>query len=436
MQSPFHATVTSTASPALAASAARPELLPQLSTLRSSYAKVRHATECLCEPLAIEDYVVQSLPDASPVKWHLAHTSLFFEQFVLEPLLPTYRAFDPDYRELFGGGPSARAPGRVRTRALSRPTVEQTFAYRSYVDQHMDSLLGSQPESEELGRRVTLGLHREQQHQEMLLLDLKHAFSLNPLTPIYTDYRADAPAEAPALEFLDYEASSVEVGHGGRGFSFDNELPRHTVVLPAFRLANRLITNAEYRGFVSCGAYTRAEYWLADGWECLQRQGWERPLYWDAALECEFTLGGVQRIDPHAPVAHLSFYEADAFARWVGARLPTEFEWEAAARVHPVQGNFLEERNWRPLPAIRGSEPMQLFGDAWEWTRSAYAPYPRHAVPQGPLAELYGAFPVNRMVLRGGSCLTPRSHVRPSCRRDLRADARWQLTGLRLALDD
>ncbi len=416
--------------------------LTEIPTLLDSYRKVRRATEALLGPLAAEDCVLQSMPEASPTKWHLGHTSWFFEEFVLRRFVPAYGFFDEDFRYLFNSYYESVGPRLARGERglLSRPTVEQTLNYRAHVDREVAELLGHQAESDELWRLLTLGLHHEQQHQELVLTDIKHAFSRNPLLPAYAlaaPERIPRPGTSVPLAFVEFEGGLVEVGHEGRGFCFDNEQPRHQVYLRPFRMANRLITNDEFRGFVASGGYTRAEHWLSDGWDVLQRERWERPLYWGESLDDEFSLTGVRDLDPHAPVCHLSYYEADAFARWAGARLPTEFEWEHAAREQPLRGNFVEERNWHPLPAPR-DEPgrlLQIYGDAWEWTRSPYAPYPEYAPAEGALGEYNGKFMVNQLVLRGGSCATPRSHVRPTYRNFFPPGARWQVSGLRLAMD-
>ncbi len=412
---------------------------PRVSTLLDSYGKVRRATEALCAPLAPDDYVVQSMPDASPAKWHLAHTSWFFEEFVLQHFADDYRFQDESYRYLFNSYYEAAGPRLPRPDRglLSRPTVEQTFVYRAQVDEQMSRLLAFHEESDALWRVVTLGLHHEQQHQELLLTDIKHAFARNPLRPAYARTAAGPRLEAPPLGFVELKGGLVEIGHDGRGFCFDNEQPCHRVWLAPFRIANRLITNEEFRGFIACGGYASPEHWLSDGWAVVQRERWDRPLYWSESLDHEFTLAGARELDPDAPVCHLSYFEADAFARWAGARLPTEFEWELAASELPVRGNFVEEGHLHPLPAPPGggSLPQQMFGDAWEWTRSAYAPYPGYAPPAGALGEYNGKFMVSQLVLRGGSCLSPRSHIRATYRNFFPPWARWQMSGLRLAMD-
>ncbi|MGH8221195.1 MAG: ergothioneine biosynthesis protein EgtB [Steroidobacteraceae bacterium] len=414
------------------------ETTPRVSTLLDSYGKVRRVTEALCAPLAPDDYTVQSMPDASPTKWHLAHTSWFFEEFVLQHFAPDHRCYDESWGYLFNSYYEAVGPriARAERGLLSRPTVAQTFAYRAYVDEQMSRLLERREESEALWRVVTLGLHHEQQHQELLLTDIKHAFARNPLHPPYVAPRAAPRRESPTLAFLELEGGLVEIGHAGRGFCFDNELPQHRAWIAPFRIANRLITNEEFCGFVASGGYSSPQHWLSEGWACLEREHWERPLYWGASLDHEFTLAGVQELDPDAPVCHLSYYEADAFARWAGARLPSEFEWELAAAALPVRGNFVEEEHLRPLaPPVSRAPLQQMFGDAWEWTRSAYAPYPGYAPPEGALGEYNGKFMVSQLVLKGGSCLSPRSHIRATYRNFFAPGARWQMSGLRLAMD-
>ncbi len=429
------------------------------SSLSDSFREIRQATEALIGPLAAEDCVVQSLPEASPTKWHLGHTSWFFEEFVLRHFVPSYPFFDEDYRYLFNSYYESVGPQHARAERglLSRPTVEQTLAYRAHVDEEILRLLehhaepalrawaaelalpAESPESSELGRLLALGLQHEQQHQELVLTDIKHAFFRNPLLPAYAPReRASAPSSAPLpLDFVDFDGGLVEAGHDGHRFGFDNELPRHRLYLRPFRIANRLITNDEYRAFVASGGYAHPEHWLSDGWATVQRERWERPLYWGESLDHEFTLTGVRELEPHSPVCHLSYYEADAFARWAGARLPTEFEWELAACEQPVRGNFVEERNWHPLPASHADAggPAQMFGDAWEWTRSPYAPYPGYVPPDGALGEYNGKFMVNQLVLRGGSCVTPCAHIRATYRNFFPPSARWQVSGLRLATD-
>ena len=417
--------------------------LTPATALASRYRQVRAATESLCRPLAADDYAMQSMPDASPAKWHIAHTSWFFEEFVLQAALESYQFFDPAFRYLFNSYYESVGPrhNRAERGLISRPTIEQVWAYRAHVDEEMQLLLERDVLGPELRKTVTIGLHHEQQHQELLLTDIKHLFSRNPLQPVYapTATAARRGAAVP-LAFTEFAGGLVEIGHAGEGFCFDNELGRHRVFLEPFLLANRLVTNGEYLQFVRDGGYDRAEHWLSDGWACVQREKWRQPMYWTDSLDQEFTLAGLRALDPHSPVCHLSFYEADAFARWAGGRLPTEFEWESATFGQALRGNFVEDSVWHPTPAAppepgSASPPQQMFGDVWEWTASAYAPYPRFQPLNGALGEYNGKFMVNQLVLRGGSCATPRSHIRATYRNFFYPGARWQFSGVRLAAD-
>jgi ergothioneine biosynthesis protein EgtB len=415
--------------------------------LQAAYRAVRGLTERLCAPLGPEDYVVQSMPDASPVKWHLAHTTWFFETFLLAAFDPGHQPFHPHYGYLFNSYYNAvgdRLP-RPRRGLLTRPAVEEVYRYRAHVDAHLGRLLRDADEARlrRLGPLVELGLNHEQQHQELLLTDLKHAFSCNPLRPAYRDPPAP-PAAVPATSapaaWIDYPEGVREIGHAGERFAFDNEGPRHRVFLAAFRLAARPVTNGEYRAFVEDGGYQRPEPWLSDGWAARQAQQWEAPLYWERDGDgwVQFTLEGMRPLRDEEPVCHVSYYEADAFARWAGARLPTEAEWEVAAADAPVDGNLLDDERFRPVPAptaASASHPAQLYGDVWEWTASPYVAYPGYRPVAGALGEYNGKFMCNQLVLRGGSCVTPRSHLRPTYRNFFPPDARWQFSGLRLAKD-
>ena len=398
----------------------------------------------LCAPLEVEDYVVQSMPDASPVKWHLAHTSWFFETFVLKPAGVDLEAIPSQYGYLFNSyyntiGERIARPDRG---LLSRPTVAEVCRFRAAIDDAMRALLDRADDAwlRRLGPMIELGLHHEQQHQELILTDLKHAFGRNPLRPIYRDIELPG-AEAPGpIRWLDYPAGLRRIGHDGPGFAFDNESPRHRVFVVAFRLADRLVTNGEYRAFIEDGGYERPEFWLSDGWNARNTQRWTAPLYWERSADGwrMLTLAGMRDLDEAEPVCHVSYYEADAFARWSGARLPSEAEWEVAAEGRPVEGNFLEDERFHPAPlAASGAtgSPSQLFGDVWEWTRSPYSPYPGYQPAAGALGEYNGKFMCNQMVLRGGSCATPASHIRSTYRNFFPPDARWQFSGIRLARD-
>ena len=419
---------------------------PATSTLLARYRAVRAFTQNLCAPLVIEDYVVQSMPDASPVKWHLAHTSWFFETFVLKPSAAGYRLFDPAYEVLFNSYYNSVGEQFPRSHRglLSRPTVDEVRHYRSHVDAAILALLDGRHASLDnaTGAVIELGLQHEQQHQELILTDLKHLFSINPLHPVYRPRPGStrgAPQAPGSPAWAPFAGGLYEVGHGGTGFAFDNETPRHRVFLEPFALAARLVTTGEFAAFIDDGGYERPELWLSDGWDAARREGWEAPLYWTPQGKSwtVFTLAGLRALDPAEPVCHVSYYEADAFARWVGARLPSEAEWEVAASSVPIAGNFVEAGGFHPAALAAGSPPgaMQLFGDVWEWTQSPYTPYPGYRQPQGAFGEYNAKFMSSQMVLRGGSCVSPQSHLRASYRNFFPPGARWQFTGLRLARD-
>ena len=418
-------------------SVARPHLEPGLSPA-DAYAAVRGITESLCAPLAAEDYVIQSAPECSPAKWHLAHTTWFFEHFILLPFAPRYAPFHARYGYLFNSYYETVGTffPRPKRGLLSRPTVEEIFQYRGHVDHHMRNLLAAiDAQSKiELAQRLTLGLNHEQQHQELLLTDIKNLFALNPLRPVYRP-TPHAPAGAATLAWLEFSGGMYAVGHSEGAFAFDNEMPRHRVFLEPFALASRPVTNGEWLEFMQAGGYSTPELWLSDGWRTVQQSGWQSPLYWEQmdGAWWYMTLGGFVAVDPEAPVCHLSYFEADAYARFAGRRLPTEFEWEAAASSLPLEGNFLE--SGRLHPSGRANASRQFFGDVWEWTSSAYAPYPGYTPLTGSLGEYNGKFMVSQLVLRGGSCATPRSHIRPTYRNFFYPPDRWQFTGLRLARD-
>jgi ergothioneine biosynthesis protein EgtB len=402
------------------------------------FCDIRKNSLLLCAPLEIEDYVVQSMPDASPAKWHLAHTTWFFEHFVLKSYVSNFKPFSSQYEYLFNSyyetiGVMHPRPQRG---SLTRPTVGEVVKYRHHVDEQIQNLIYSQPDDAELQALITLGLHHEQQHQELLLTDIKHAFSLNPLLPAYQKRNAktDETRAAPELRFVPFDGGIKAVGATGDEFCFDNETPRHRALIEPFSLANRLVTNSEYIAFVRTGGYRRAEFWLAEGWRAVNTENWARPIYWQESLDSEFTLHGVQALNLDAPVSHLSYYEADAFARWAGMRLPTEFEWEVAAAHAPVRGNLLRSGNLHPVPAVSPSSALtQLFGDVWEWTASSYSPYPGYAAEPGALGEYNAKFMCSQMVLRGGSCVSPDEHIRATYRNFFAASARWQFSGIRLA---
>jgi ergothioneine biosynthesis protein EgtB len=408
---------------------------------RSGYASVRRFSELLCTNLDPEDCGAQSMPDASPTKWHLAHTTWFFETFVLRVHQPRYAPFHPTFGFLFNSyydGEGARH-SRLQRGLLTRPALAEVLAYRAHVDAQMLELLDRTPDESraELLRVVEIGLHHEQQHQELILTDIKHLFAQNALLP---SYRAPLPVtsrSAPALGYVEVPEGVYEIGHPGKSFCFDNEGPVHRVFVESCEIADRLITNGEFRAFIRDGGYRRSELWLDAGWATVQREGWAEPLYWRGGPDgySEFTLAGERALCDAEPVAHVSFLEADAFARWAGARLPTEHEWEVACGSRPVEGQFVESGRLHPR-ADQSGEPggvRQLYGDLWEWTRSSYAPYPGYRPEAGTLGEYNGKFMCEQLVLRGGSCASSRSHLRPTYRNFFRAPDRWQFTGIRLA---
>jgi ergothioneine biosynthesis protein EgtB len=412
------------------------------------YAAVRAHTLQLTRPLSAEDQQIQSMPDVSPTKWHLAHTSWFFETFLLGPALPGYRPFHELYGFLFNSyyetvGPRWSRPERG---LLSRPSLEDVLAYRRYIDDGMARLLATAPADpwEELEPLVELGLNHEQQHQELILMDIKHVLSLSPLSPAYLEPHAAAPeGKTASLEWRLFDGGLVEIGHDGAGFAFDNEGPRHRLWLEPFQLASRLSTCGEYLAFIQDGGYRRPELWLSEGWSTLQREGWRAPLYWredDLGAFSLFTLHGERPLDPAEPVAHLSFYEADAFARWSGRRLPTEAEWETAvASVQGVTadrfGSSLSDAAFHPRPAAPISGLQQTSDELWQWTASAYGPYPRYRPASGAIGEYNGKFMSGQMVLRGGCVATPEGHARPTYRNFFPPAARWAFSGVRLADD-
>ena len=379
---------------------------------------------------------LQSMPDASPTKWHLAHTTWFFEQFVLA-CDPAWKSHDSAWNYLFNSYYQTVGPMHARSQRglLSRPSLDEVRDYRSRVDDAVAALLACDDDPH-IVTLVELGLHHEQQHQELLLTDIKHAFWCNPLKPAYrAPIVLSAESKVVPLRFVEGRDGIVEIGHRGEGFAFDNETPRHRALLHPHALANRLVNNAEFLAFVHEGGYREPGLWLSDGWATVQREGWQHPIYWQDDLASEFTLAGVRVLDPREPVSHLSYYEAEAFARWAGGRLPTEAEWESAAEGLVVQGNLQDDERYQPQAASAGDGLLQLFGDVWEWTSSPYVSYPGFRALPGALGEYNGKFMCGQQVLRGGSCATPRSHLRASYRNFFPPHARWQFAGLRLGQD-
>jgi ergothioneine biosynthesis protein EgtB len=411
--------------------------------LLEDYRRVRAASERLCKPLVTEDYVIQTVAETSPPKWHLAHASWFFETFLLVPFLSDYKPLESRYDHLFNSYYEQLDSGywpRPQRGLLSRPTVEEVYAYRRHVDVAIERLLEGCPERDRptVKTRLRIGINHEQQHQELLITDIKHNFAFNPMRPAY---RADLPRSAPSvpspLTFTGFEGGVIQVGADGSRFAYDNEFPRHPVLLTPYRLADRPVTNGEFLEFIEDGGYRHAGLWLSEGRQAVLRGRWVSPLYWekiDGEWQ-EMTLGGLKPLNPAEPVCHVSYYEADAFATWAGKRLPTEQEWEHAASSATVRGNFVESGLLHPRPAKERGQG-QLFGDVWEWTGSAYLPYPGFRAAEGALGEYNGKFMCGQMVLRGGSCATPTDHIRASYRNFFYPVDRWQFKGFRLAEDD
>ncbi len=408
------------------------------SDVLAHYRRIRENSHSICSPLRTEDYVIQTMDDVSPPKWHLAHTTWFFETFLLEPHLAGYKCFHPKYGFLFNSYYDAVGERHPRSRRglLSRPSVSEIYDYRAHVDRHMERLIeqASEAEWERIGPLADLGLNHEEQHQELLITDLKHILAENLLNPAYVTERFDAGATPVATRWLSHDGGLLNIGFEGESFSYDNEGPRHRVYLEPYRLASRLVTNAEYIEFIEARGYEDPSHWLSEGWTTVQEQNWQAPLYWtqSGGAWTMFTLNGSCEVRPEEPVCHISYFEADAYARWRGKRLPTEAEWECTAACEPIEGNFYDTGRFHPAPAD-GSR--QFFGDVWEWTQSPYAPYPGFQPAEGAVGEYNGKFMCNQYVLRGGSCATSRRHIRPTYRNFFPANARWQFTGLRLASD-
>jgi ergothioneine biosynthesis protein EgtB len=419
-----------------------PQGRPAHESLLDGYRRVRSFSNYLCETLATEDFVVQSMPDVSPAKWHLAHVTWFFETFVLQPQVSGYKTPNEQFAFLFNSyyNTVGKQFCRPRRGLVTRPTVQDVMDYRHHVDEHMTRLL-QRPEQElgDLAGVVEIGLHHEQQHQELMVTDIKHVFSQNPLFPVYRESAPRPQGPPPALGYKRFDEGLHWIGSEGNGFAYDNEGPRHRTFIHSFEIANRLVTCGEYAEFIAEGGYTIPQLWLSDGWATVKAQQWDAPLYWyrdnDGSWKI-FTLNGLRDIDPHEPVAHLSFYEADAYARWAGARLPLESEWEIAARGLDGAGNFVEQACFHPVPLENNADGLcQFYGDVWEWTGSPYTAYPGYRSAEGALGEYNGKFMCNQMVLRGGSCATSQTHIRATYRNFFPPDARWQFMGLRLARD-
>lgn len=411
-------------------------------SLLEIFSKIRLFTEKLCEPLETEDFVVQTMPDVSPTKWHLGHTSWFFEAFVLNDAVPGYKSINPLYDYLFNSyyvqiGERWLRPHRG---FLSRPTVKDVFNYRKHVNESVIKFIQKSDEEkyEKYAPVIELGLHHEQQHQELLLTDIKHVLSINPLNPVYAERNNKGSLPDSKLTWIEFPEGIFEIGSDEKSFCYDNETPRHKQFLKTFLLANRLVTNGEYIEFIEEGGYKNTPLWLSDGWTTVEQEKWKAPLYWEKkdGEWWNFTLNGFRKVIPSEPVTHISYYESDAYAAWRGLRLPTEVEWELAAGCLQYEGNFVEELNFHPIPLdVNGNDLKQMYGDVWEWTRSSYSPYPEYKPLPGALGEYNGKFMSGQMVLRGGSCATSRSHIRNTYRNFFPPHSRWQFMGLRLAKD-
>lgn len=424
-----------------------------LNSLAQKYTEIRAQTAFICVPLKTEDYVVQPVVDVSPPKWHLAHTTWFFEYFILNKFKPDYHLFNDQYNYIFNSYYESMGEKALRNHRgnMSRPATEEIYRYRDYVDEQMQDLMQSpvmqdQPQIADL---IVLGIHHEQQHQELLFTDIKYILGNNPLFPAYTQDEAPAGKriQIPKQHYLEIPAGNYAIGYEGDAFCFDNEKGGHQVFLHQYRIMDRLITNEEYLAFMEDGGYGNYDLWLSDGWDFIHQNQVKAPAYWqkrDEQWYC-YTLQGITPVDLKAPVTHVSYYEAEAFARWAGKRLPTEFEWETACKFSGYDNkrpetfsgaNLVESRNHQPIALTSAPLPgraAQMIGDVWEWTESAYLPYPYYERAKGALGEYNGKFMVNQMVLRGGSCVTPASHIRITYRNFFQADKRWQFTGIRLA---
>ena len=408
-------------------------------SILDQYRRVRLASAVIVEPLEPEDCCIQSMPDVSPLKWHLAHTTWFFETFVLKPGLPGYQTPDSRFESLFNSYYNSVGQQFARSERgfLSRPTFAEVLEYRQHVDDAMQTLLAGDP-NPSLLNVVELGVHHEQQHQELMLMDIKHVFSRNPLDPVYRERDTEEATDLIQFDWVEFESSLVKIGHSGTDFCFDNETPEHQVYVEKFELANRLTTCGEYLEFINDGGYERPEFWLSEGWRVVKDCGWDAPLYWQLQGDqwSVFTLAGLKELNPSEPVCHVSYYEADAFARWSQCWLPQESYWETAARAKESKGgSFLESGHLHPQPggaSVDCGGLSQMFGDLWEWTRSPYIAYPGYRASRGALGEYNGKFMCNQMVLRGGCCATPESHFRLTYRNFYPAGARWPFTGIRL----
>lgn len=412
-----------------------------LDTLHDRLFATRHLTDQLTEPLSDEDQVVQAMDDASPTKWHIAHTTWFFEAFVLKQFSPGYRVFDDRFEYCFNSYYEAVGPRHPRQKRglLTRPTAEEVRAFRTHVDEGLRSLFAGGHLNEDARALIELGINHEQQHQELMLTDILSLFALGPLRPAYrAECRPRPHSDAAPINWITCKGGVHTVGHRGNNFSYDNEGPAHAVLLQPYQLADRPVTNGEWMAFMDDGGYETASHWLSDGWGTAQSEGWRSPHYWEETDDGwqQMSLQGLRTVDPSAPVTHISYFEADAFARWAGKRLPTESEWEVASGDIDQNGRLLDIDTLRPLPASTGEQGLkQMFGDVWEWTSSPYTSYPGYRPAEGAVGEYNGKFMCNQFVLKGGSCVTPEGHVRRTYRNFFYPHQRWQFSGLRLADD-
>lgn len=414
-------------------------------SIAERFAEIRGVTMKLIEPLETEDFIIQSHEDVSPAKWHIAHTTWFFERMILKEFKSNYVEFNPAFDFLFNSYYNTIGPYQPRHQrgVLSRPTVNQVIEYRNYVDQQVYNLLdeSASETKKEIEALIYMGLQHEQQHQELILMDIKYNFFVNPLFPTYAQTEKRPLSKQQESQFVEFDGGLVEIGHDGNGFAFDNESPRHKVWLEPFKLATKPVTNGEFLEFINSGGYEKPEYWLSDGWSIVKDYNWKAPLYWLKDTEEKwqiFTLAGIQDLELDEPVSHISFYEADAFSRWKGKRLPTEAEWEYASQSVAIRGNTMDDGVYHPVANcddLQSSSLSKMFGDVWEWTASAYSPYPGSKPLEGALGEYNAKFMCNQMILRGGSCATPVNHIRETYRNFFPPEKRWQFSGFRLAED-
>lgn len=414
-------------------------------SIAERFAEIRGVTMKLIEPLETEDFIIQSHEDVSPAKWHIAHTTWFFERMILKEFKSNYEEFNPAFDFLFNSYYNTIGPYQPRHQrgVLSRPTVDQVIEYRNYVDQQVYNLLdeSASDTKKEIEALIYMGLQHEQQHQELILMDIKYNFFVNPLLPAYAQTKKRTLSNPQESQFVEFDGGLIEIGHDGNGFSFDNESPRHKVWLEPFKLATKPVTNGEFLEFINSGGYEKPEYWLSDGWSIVKEHNWKAPLYWLKDTEEKwqiFTLAGIQDLELDEPVSHVSFYEADAFSRWKGKRLPTEAEWEYASQSVAIRGNTMDDGVYHPVASsedLQSSSLSKMFGDIWEWTASAYSPYPGSKPLEGALGEYNAKFMCNQMILRGGSCATPVDHIRKTYRNFFPPEKRWQFSGFRLAED-